>query len=355
MFIWDMASEQKLKEFELDIPELDAPPIISGLTFDDNGTLWGAVDGIIFAMDPATHEVIKYKNIYPEIKNRGMWRPVHIEIGKDGLLYTDVGGKLTVIDPSSENLDHVSLINSGPEIDFMVLANDKEGNENIYYIDGDATHLFMIPVVDGGEVVNPEEPIYETVNVPIKNAGFEDKVKKESIPGWSSLFGAFPSNASFEISDLRKKSGKKSLKINDTDQKQTVFAQTDSISIKEGIEYTASTNLFLEDGSVSFFIRYFDEKGIQVGSDRDGENIIHIRNGHKEWQTVKATVTAPEGAKYARLFAGTSNYFTTTAAYFDDFKLSYEKEVKKPGKPGKPDKPGKPEKPKPEKPGKPGK
>ncbi|MEK4522496.1 hypothetical protein MKX96_12810 [Psychrobacillus sp. FSL W7-1493] len=355
MFIWDMESEQKLKEFELDIPELDAPPIISGLTFDDNGTLWGAVDGIIFAMDPATQEVIKYKNIYPEIKNRGMWRPVHIEIGKDGLLYTDVGGKLTVIDPSSENLDHVSLINSGPEIDFMVLANDKEGNENIYYIDGDATHLFMIPVVDGGEVVNPEEPIYETVNVPIKNAGFEDKVKKESIPGWSSLFGAFPSNASFEISELRKSYGKKSLKINDTDQKQTVFAQTDSISIKEGVEYTASTNLFLEDGSVSFFIRYFDETGIQVGSDRDGENIIHIRNGHKEWQTVKATVTAPEGAKYARLFAGTSNYFTTTAAYFDDFKLSYEKEVTKPGKPGKPDKPGKPEKPKPGKPGKPGK
>lgn len=340
MFVWDVENEQKVTEFELNIPDLDTPPMISGLTFDENGLLWGAVDGILFALDPSTLEVVKYKNIYPEIVNRGMWRPVHIKFGQDGLLYTDLGGKLTVIDTNTKNLEHASLVTTGPGIAFMELAHDAAGNENVYYLDGDATHLYMIPVIDGGQIEKP--PVMETVNIPIKNASFEQKVKKGTIKGWSSLFGDFSSNVSFEVSDARSLSGRKSLKIIDTDQKQTVFAQTDPIAITAGTEYTASTNLFLEDGSVSFFIRYYDEAGKQVGTDKDGVNIIHIRGGHKEWQTVKAKVVAPEGAKHVKLFAGASNFFTTSAAYFDDFMLTFEKEVvEEDKKPSKPKKPGK--------------
>ena len=97
--------------------------------------------------------------------------------------------------------------------------------------------------------------------------------------------------------------------------------------IEAGVDYTGSVEMYLEDGSASFFLRYFDEAGKQVGSDKDGVNIIHIRSGHGKWQTVNATVQAPEGAKYARLFAGASNFFTTKGAYYDDFQLTYEKEV----------------------------
>ncbi|MEH7011050.1 hypothetical protein V7087_09525 [Neobacillus niacini] len=329
MFVWDVEGKQKITEFELNLPGLDAPPMISGLTFDMDGLLWGAVDGILFAMNPETYEVVKYKNFYPNVKNRGMWRPVHIEFGKDGLLYTDLAGKLTVVDPNSENLNHVTLIDTAPEVDFMVLEEDANGNENIYFLDNSTTILKMVPVIEGGTVVDPEEPeepVVEVVEVPIANGGFEEAVVDSTIPGWSSLFGNFSANVSYAVSGERSKTGENSLKIVDTAGNETVFAQSDLIPIEAGIEYTASSQLFLEDGSVSFFLRYFDEAGKQVGTDKDGFNIIHVRGGHKEWQTVKATVTAPEGAKYARVFAGASNFFTTNGAYFDDFTLTYEKE-----------------------------
>ncbi|WP_052427605.1 WD40 repeat domain-containing protein [Neobacillus niacini] len=335
MFVWDVEGKQKITEFELNLPGLDAPPMISGLTFDKDGLLWGAVDGILFAMNPETYEVVKYKNFYPNVKNRGMWRPVHIEFGKDGLLYTDLAGKLTVVDPNSENLNHVTLIDTAPEVDFMVLAEDANGNENIYFLDNSTTILKMVPVIEGGTVVDPEEPVVEVVEVPIANGGFEEAIVDSTIPGWSSLFGNFSANVSYAVSGERSKTGENSLKIVDTAGNETVFAQSDLIPIEAGIEYTASSQLFLEDGSVSFFLRYFDDAGKQVGTDKDGVNIIHVRGGHKEWQTVKATVTAPEGAKYARVFAGASNFFTTNGAYFDDFTLTYEKVVEEPVDPTK--------------------
>ncbi|MFJ7936681.1 FIMAH domain-containing protein [Sporosarcina sp. NPDC096371] len=327
MFVWDVAGKQKVTEFDLNIPDLDKTPMISGLIFDEEGLFWGAADGILFAMNPNTFEVVKYKNYYPNIKNRGMWRPVHIIFGKDGLLYTDLAGKLTVVDPKSADLKHVTLIDTAPEVDFIELAEDANGNENIYFLENGSTVLKMVPVIEGGTIVNPpEEPELEVVQVPMSNAGFEESVVDGKIAGWSSLFFITP-NVSLGVSNGRSKTGDFSLKIVDTSQTETVFAQSDLIPIEEGIEYTGSTELFLEDGSVSFFLRYYNEAGKQVGSDKDGVNIIHIRGGHKEWQTVKATVVAPEGAKYAKLFAGASNFFTTTGAYFDDFKLTYERVV----------------------------
>ena len=328
MFVWDVAAKKKVTEFELNIPELDQPPMISGLTFDQDGLLWGAVDGILFAMNPKTYEIVKYKNFYPEVKNRGMWRPVHILFGKDGLLYTDLAGKLTVVDPQSTDLKHVTLITAAPEVDFLALAEDANGNENIYFLENGTTVLKMVPVIDGGTVVQPPPgPVTEVVSVPINNASFEETGPEGDVPGWSSLFGNFTPNVSFEVSETRSKTGKNSLKVVDQAQNETVFAQTNLIPIEEGVEYTGSVNLFLEDGSASFFLRYYDEAGNQVNKDTDGVNIIHVRSGHNEWQTVTAKVVAPERAKFARLFAGTSNYFTTSGAYYDDFKLTFERIV----------------------------
>lgn len=325
MFVWDVAGKKKITEFELDFPELDAPPMISGLTFDEDGLLWGAVDGIIFAMNPDTYEIVKSKNLYPNIKNRGMWRPVHILFGEDGLLYTDIGGKLAVVDPKSDDLKHVSLIESGPEVSFIELAYDNEGNQNIYFIDGDSHYLKMIPVIDGGKL--PVKPIFETVPVSFENAGFEGTVgENNSIPGWSSLF-SLSSNVSYGITNEKAKTGNNSLKIIDRAQNETVFVVSDPIPVTAGVEYTGTVEMYLEDGSASFFIRYFDAAGKQVGKDVDGVNIIHVRGGHKQWQTVRATVTAPENAVSARLFGGASNFFTTSGAYYDDFELTYEREV----------------------------
>ena len=337
IFVWNVAEQKKEQEFELDFPELDKPPMISGLMFDKDGVLWGAVDGILFAMNPNTLEVVKRKNIYPTIKNRGMWRPVHIIQGKDGLLYTDIAGTITVVDP--ETLDHVSLVNeklTSDEVDFMSLAEDNQGNENIYFTKNGGTVLQMIPVIEGGIVEEPPAgPEVDVISIPVPNGSFEEPVVDGKISGWSSLFEEITSNVSFEVSKEHSKTGEHSLKVVDQSQDETVFAQSDLIPVVAGIEYTGSVEMFLEDGSASFFLRYYGEDGKQVGGDKDGVNIIHVRSGHKEWQTVKAIVMAPEGARYARLFAGTSKYFTTSGAYYDDFKLTYEKIIEpEPEEPG---------------------
>lgn len=160
MFVWDMEGQEKITEFELDLPGLGKSPMISGLTFDDEGLLWGAVDGHLFAMNPETYEIVKHKNMYPEITNFGMWRPVHIHFGDDGLLYTDIADNLAVVDPKSKDLNHVTLTTG--EVSFMELAFDADGNQNIYYIN-DKNHLKMIPVIDsegsseGAESVNVVE------------------------------------------------------------------------------------------------------------------------------------------------------------------------------------------------------
>jgi len=200
IFVWDVEKEIKIAEFTLDIPGLNTP-MISGLTFDKEGNLWGAADGILFTIDTNTNQVSNYKNIYPEISGRGMWRPVHIKFGADGLLYTDLAGKLTVVDHTSENWDYVTLPAGGKEVDFIELAYDKEGRQNVYFLDNGATTLKMIPVIDGGWVQQPPKIVENPAEV--TNSGFEEFAS--SLSGWSG--------DAVTLSDIQKYDGKYSMLV----------------------------------------------------------------------------------------------------------------------------------------------
>lgn len=108
MFIWDVASARKISEFVPAIPSLDHPPLMIGdLTAGPDGRIWGAIDGTIFAMDPETCRVVKSKVIQPSEYKHSKWRPIYLKWGPDGLLYTTLGRRLTVIHP--DNLEHVFL------------------------------------------------------------------------------------------------------------------------------------------------------------------------------------------------------------------------------------------------------
>lgn len=158
MFVWDAVSGEKLSEFTPDIPgAIKSPIMISGLTFDKDGLLWAAADGILFAVDPGTQEVVKSKVIYPGVTDYGMWRPIHLRWGNDGLLYTDLYGQLTILNP--DTMEHKEL---GIQSALFTLGDD----ENIYY--AQETRMYMIPVSDVGEddaeppvtdiAITPEQP-----------------------------------------------------------------------------------------------------------------------------------------------------------------------------------------------------
>ena len=76
-------------------------------------------------MDPETLEIVKSKNVYPEVKDYGRWRPIHIRWNETGLMYTTLAGNLTVIDP--ESLEYETLAKT----ELMTIGDDG----NIYYAD----------------------------------------------------------------------------------------------------------------------------------------------------------------------------------------------------------------------------
>lgn len=124
IFVWDIKTEQKITEFVPEIPGATVQPdMISGMKLGPDGLLWAAADGNIFAMDPESLEIVKSKNIYPDVTSYGMWRPVQIRFAEDGTLYTTLAGNLTIINP--ETLEHVTL----DQTELMTIGIDG----NIYY------------------------------------------------------------------------------------------------------------------------------------------------------------------------------------------------------------------------------
>ena len=146
LFLWDKATKQTVRDWELDLPELDNPPMISALSKGPDGLIWGIADGIVFALDPQTFEVAKYVNVYPEITNYGFWRPRQIKWSKDGLMYANPGSKLTVLDPRTLEFKTLYEIKDHYGADVVIeLAVDEQGEEAVYFLAEDArSSLFRL-------------------------------------------------------------------------------------------------------------------------------------------------------------------------------------------------------------------
>ncbi|WP_052427632.1 cohesin domain-containing protein [Neobacillus niacini] len=98
IFVWDIEKGEKIKEISLNIPGLYSPPAIGGLTIGSDGLLWGAVNGIVFALDPESLALIKYKNLFPSDGSWGQWGAYNVE-WHDDILYMQLGRRLVAIDP----------------------------------------------------------------------------------------------------------------------------------------------------------------------------------------------------------------------------------------------------------------
>ncbi len=126
VFVWDAAARQIIASF---VPQVsDSKPLmIGGLTVGSDGLIWAADDGIVFAFNPDTYEIVKSKVIYPAVYEYTKWRPVFVKFGTDGLLYTSLARKIIVVNP--ETLEH-RVLGEGP-IGNMGLDKDNR----IYYND----------------------------------------------------------------------------------------------------------------------------------------------------------------------------------------------------------------------------
>lgn len=154
IFVWDVETGQKIKEFTPDIPGIDeAPRMIGDLSIGPDGNLWGAVDGTIFAMDTTTEEIVKSKTIRPSLYNSSKWFPYRLEWAPDGMLYTTLSRSLIAIDPDTLNYKVLeeSFMNS------MTVGVDG----SIYYALGKELYEIAIPETDAtlkSLTVNGETP-----------------------------------------------------------------------------------------------------------------------------------------------------------------------------------------------------
>ena len=309
MFVWDMAAKQKIAEFTLDIPDLDKPTMITGLTVGPDGLIWGTVDGIIFQLDPETFEIVDYTNVYPQVKNYGFWRPYHPRWGQDGMLYVDLADIMTVFNPQTK--EFIQLTPFGKEINFMTIAPDASGIDQIYYSDG--ANIMKIPVTLGGGGTDPDPQERE---LPVFNGGFEEPVSGGKIPGWTN---PYPTGLPFTVSNELALSGNYSIKIVDTSRDQSGGLMSDPIPAKPGKTYKASANVYMVEGDpddAALMMYFFDADGKELGNTFSllGSDVPN------RWQTVEVEGIAPEGTASIRLMAYSSRWNLITA-YYDDITL----------------------------------
>ncbi|WP_309120250.1 cohesin domain-containing protein [Paenibacillus sp.] len=298
VFVWDAATKQKLAEFSPSLPG-KAPTMISGLTFGPDGLLWAAANGTIFAVNPDTQQVVKSKEIYPNVVDYGMWRPIHLRWGTDGLLYTDLYGKLTVVDPDTLEFDSLGI-----NTPLFTIGDDND----IYY--ASSTKLMKIPVTQR----SAEPPAEPALNV--FNGSFERPLSGGAIPGWSNIL-APSANTSFSLSEEQAFSGSHSLKVTDTMTNESIAVGSEPIPVLPNEAYTASVQLYIDAGRTSFLARFYDANGVQTG----GDLIQHVTTGLDQWQEIKLTGTAPANAATIRVFASVSLLYTTTS-YYDHFDVT---------------------------------
>ncbi|MFE5321171.1 PQQ-binding-like beta-propeller repeat protein [Paenibacillus sp. NPDC056579] len=300
IFVWDVASEQKIAEFPLRVPGLEKPIFIGDLSAGPDGLIWGASYEYIFAIDPNTYQIVKSKKIYPQL-NFSQWAHHPLRWSADGLLYVLFNNKLTVIDPDT--------------LEFRTLADTSRfdlGMDGHLYFTDQATNTILYRMKVDGEVV--EEPA--GIPVPVRNAGLEEQVSGGAIPGWSPLF-ASGTDYYYELSKERSLTGAASLKITDKLRTASVALQSDKIPVTPGEEYKASVNIYIESGQPGFMFRFFDKNNATLSTLEQ-----HLDESRlAQWQKVTLKGKAPDNAAYARLIAVTSRYNIATA-YYDDFSVT---------------------------------
>lgn len=292
LFMWDPETEKVIKEVSLDIDDVDKPDRIGELTVGMNDDfIWGAADGVVFALDPDSLEVEKSVRISPN----QIGSEVQLEWSKEGLLYANLGGSLYVIDP--ETLEYKYVANAGT---YTI------GEDGDIYFSKSANRTILSKV----EVTQVSEYTWESI--PVVNSSFED-----GLEGWTSMFST-GDNYTFEVTTEEAYTGTHSLRIYDQMRDQSVALHSSDIPVIPGNEYLGEVMMYIESGHPSLLIRMYDEDGIELE-----EKTVQVSSNYGEWQKIEQGIVAPENAAFARVIALSTSY-ALTDAYFDDFAF-YEK------------------------------
>jgi hypothetical protein len=128
VFKWDIAGETLVVSRDLSLSGIGQQTFIGGLSTGPDGLIYGIVNGTVFALAPETLDVVRYRNIYPDVGGGGRWRPRYLWWDSDGILYANPGGRITAIDPVT-----FEYRSAGVSSALMALGT----NTAVYYVSDD--------------------------------------------------------------------------------------------------------------------------------------------------------------------------------------------------------------------------
>lgn len=130
VFVFDLEAGTVIRKKEVRFPGYDTPVMhLGGIRFDRSGKLWCISSGLIFTLDENTLEVqhlidaggLKWK------LSQVTWRPYCMAFDEDGILYSNAGGKLTLVDTETYAVKQYDI-----PVQTLALGNDG----NLYYSQG---------------------------------------------------------------------------------------------------------------------------------------------------------------------------------------------------------------------------
>ncbi|MFC4557989.1 FIMAH domain-containing protein [Virgibacillus kekensis] len=383
IFKWDVENEQKIEEISLSIEGVNNPQTIGDLSFGENGLLWGAVDNIIFALDPHTLNVVKSKKIYPDgALYYADWQTVVLEWSND-ILYAKFDNNLTAIDPKTLVSHKITEAKS------FTIGDDG----NIYYsLPSNRTLLYKVEVSSTGliqEILDSyhtsediKQPVYAELTNKLEQAKHQlnkdDKSKavkhlnallkhlnNESLSEFISneakgLLNAKVENLITALSSGEDEPPANSIPLLNSDFEEPLadgiipgwthaFQESEEHyhEISDERSFSGNSSLKIVDtvrsASVALYSDKIDvEPGVEYmaatrayteeGSasfllrfyDKDGNQVANYANHFEsmlgQWEEVNTQGVAPENAAYVRIYAYTTSYQVGTV-YFDDINL----------------------------------
>ena len=155
-------------------------------------------------------------------------------------------------------------------------------------------------------------------NLFVRNGGFENVLPDGTIPGWKLVSG----DAS--ISQDQAFEGVSSLFIsNAAGTGKGINLESDWIDVEEGVNYTLTANVFLQQGAFQgFYVYVYDENGqlVKGPSGSDFHLYVHALSPTNEWTLVSGSFTVQPGGKKAKvsLISGNKKNYQV---YIDDVSI----------------------------------
>ncbi|MDC3423124.1 carbohydrate binding domain-containing protein [Aquibacillus sp. 3ASR75-11] len=170
----------------------------------------------------------------------------------------------------------------------------------------------------------------DAISLDLANPGFEMEPSDGEIPKWNKYPASPRENTSVELDENQVYSGERSVKITDQSSGASVGLYSSAVEVVPGMVYTVVGKAFLESGSTSVYLKYYDSAGSEVGSYRTS-----FSTPVGQWVTVKAEGVAPDNAVSAKIFlyAGVAGQ---SVSYYDDLSITTSKQLELPFEFGEP-------------------